>query len=102
MVFTGYPWAELQSMDLPFARELICYTDILVDGPYIAEQPETRRNWVGSSNQRFYYFSDVYSREVEIDPRYSPSAEIRLGSAGSLVFNGMAGLVKLKGREASR
>ena len=38
--------------------ELLAETDVLVDGPYRRELPETRRRWIGSANQRVHFLSD--------------------------------------------
>src|SRR5262249_9678131 len=51
MVFSGYTIEQLREMSEPGGGELLGLTDILVDGPYIREQPDTERRWVGSENQ---------------------------------------------------
>src|SRR5436190_19321316 len=44
MVFSGYTLAELRaSTD---AAALLAHTDILVDGPYDRDRPDTLRRWV--------------------------------------------------------
>jgi len=58
MVFTGYLLEELQATSQ--AAELLAATDILVDGPYVREQPDTARRWVGSTNQRIHFLTDRY------------------------------------------
>jgi anaerobic ribonucleoside-triphosphate reductase activating protein len=58
MVFTGYTLEELRTK--PDAAELLAHTDILVDGPYIREQPDTTRRWIGSTNQRIHFLTDRY------------------------------------------
>jgi anaerobic ribonucleoside-triphosphate reductase activating protein len=88
MVFTGYTWGELQKLALPYTEELVRCTDVLVDGPYLPELQEDRRNWVGSKNQRFFYFTDRYGHGIEYDPRYRRSTEIRVGYDGSIRVNG--------------
>src|SRR5438477_4514649 len=58
MVFSGYVLEEARQMtDLAIA-ELLAETDILVDGSYVRELPETTRRWIGSSNQRTHFLSD--------------------------------------------
>src|SRR5437660_3688563 len=52
MVFSGYTLAEARQMSDPAVAELLAHTDILVDGPYLRERPETRRRWIGSANQQ--------------------------------------------------
>lgn len=53
MVFTGYLIEEL-------SNPLLAHTDILVDGPYIREMPDTERRWIGSTNQRIHFLTDRY------------------------------------------
>ncbi len=57
LVFSGYTLEQLQAMAEPAVQELLRYTDMLVDGPYDRNQPETRRRWIGSANQRLYFLS---------------------------------------------
>lgn len=60
MVFSGYTLEEARRLPDPAVAELLALTDILVDGPYVREQPETRRRWIGSANQRVHFLSDRY------------------------------------------
>lgn len=53
MVFTGYTLEQLNP-----AEPLLQLTDILVDGPYLRDQPETERRWIGSANQRVHFLTD--------------------------------------------
>src|SRR5438046_544076 len=57
MIFTGFPLEDLRSSSDMNIHRLLDVTDILVDGPYVREQPETRRRWIGSSNQRVHFLS---------------------------------------------
>jgi anaerobic ribonucleoside-triphosphate reductase activating protein len=77
MVFSGYTLEEARQLPDPAAGELLALTDILVDGPYLREQPETRRRWIGSANQRIHFLSDRYRAD---DPRWllPNTLEIRL------------------------
>lgn len=88
MVFTGYTLSELKQMRLTGVDELISLTDILVSGPYLREYPETLRNWIGSTNQRFHFLTSRYVPGIEYDPRYSPSVEFRIGRDGRVRLNG--------------
>jgi anaerobic ribonucleoside-triphosphate reductase activating protein len=60
MVFSGYTLEEARRLPDPAVKELLALTDILVDGPYLREQPETRRRWIGSANQQIHFLSDRY------------------------------------------
>ena len=62
MVYTGYTLEQIRGLPAP-AGELLAATDSLVDGPYLREQPESDRRWVGSRNQRVHFLS----------PRYDPA-----------------------------
>jgi anaerobic ribonucleoside-triphosphate reductase activating protein len=77
MVFSGYTLEEARALPDPAVRDLLADTDILVDGPYLREQPETRRRWIGSANQRVHFLS---ARCRADDPRWllPNTLEIRL------------------------
>ncbi|NUQ66141.1 MAG: radical SAM protein [Pirellulales bacterium] len=77
MTFSGYTLEELEQMFDPAVDELLRHTDVLVDGPYLRQQPETRRRWIGSANQRVHFLSDRYRAD---DPCWQlpNSLEIRL------------------------
>jgi anaerobic ribonucleoside-triphosphate reductase activating protein len=100
MVFSGYTLEEAQGLPEPAVRDLLAHTDILVDGPYVRELPETRRRWIGSANQRIHFLTDRYRAD---DPcwRRPNTLEIRL-RGGELTVNGFpaqtaAGLWKRPG-----
>jgi anaerobic ribonucleoside-triphosphate reductase activating protein len=77
MVFSGYTLEEARRLPDPAVAKLLGLTDILVDGPYLREQPETRRRWIGSANQRIHFLTDRYRAD---DPRWllPNTLEIRL------------------------
>jgi anaerobic ribonucleoside-triphosphate reductase activating protein len=86
MVFSGYTFEEAQALADPAVADLLRCTDILVDGPYVRDLPETRRRWIGSANQRIHFLSDRYRAD---DPcwRKPNTLEIRL-SGTELTING--------------
>ncbi len=86
MVFSGYTLAEIRNLSDPAASDLLAHTDILVDGPYRSELPETRRRWIGSANQQVHFVSDRYRSD---DPAWSRgnTLEIRL-QENELLVNG--------------
>jgi anaerobic ribonucleoside-triphosphate reductase activating protein len=86
MIFSGYTLAELRAMPDPNAARLLANTDILVDGPYLREQPEKRRRWIGSANQQIHFLTSRYRAD---DPRWlAPNTlELRLAH-GELTVNG--------------
>lgn len=86
MIFTGYTIEELRSKQDPAIEGLLGETDILVDGPYLREKPETKRRWIGSANQRIHFLSERCKAD---DPRWNltNTLEIRLVN-GVVTVNG--------------
>ena len=86
MVFSGYTLEEARALPDPAVADLLAHTDILVDGPYVRELPETRRRWIGSANQRVHFLSPRCDPD---DPRWllPNTLEIRL-AGGELTVNG--------------
>jgi anaerobic ribonucleoside-triphosphate reductase activating protein len=77
MIFSGYTIEQLRRFRDPGFTKLLRCCDVLVDGPFIRELPETRRTWVGSSNQRVHFLTSRYDRE-DACWRVRNSLEIRL------------------------
>src|SRR5205085_11163251 len=77
MVFTGYSLEQARELPDPAVADLLAHTDILVDGPYVRELPDSQRRWIGSTNQRIHFFTDRYRAD---DPcwRQPNTLEIRL------------------------
>jgi len=80
MIFSGYTIEELQAREEPTVAELIALTDILVDGPYIREEPDTERRWIGSRNQRIHFLTERYSYDEQW--RQKNTLEIRVDRNG--------------------
>jgi anaerobic ribonucleoside-triphosphate reductase activating protein len=57
LLFSGYTLEQLRDKQDPAVHDLLACTDILVDGPYDQTQPETRRRWIGSANQRIHFLT---------------------------------------------
>jgi anaerobic ribonucleoside-triphosphate reductase activating protein len=53
MIFSGFTLEHLRTTIDPHTATLLAHTDILVDGPYLREQPDAARRWIGSTNHRF-------------------------------------------------
>jgi anaerobic ribonucleoside-triphosphate reductase activating protein len=85
MVFSGFTLEEAREMSDPAVMELIGLTDILVDGPYVRELPDTTRRWIGSTNQRIHFLTERY----HFDESWAKAntLEIRLHE-GELTVNG--------------
>jgi anaerobic ribonucleoside-triphosphate reductase activating protein len=77
MIFTGFTLEELREKSDTAIGLLLAQTDILVDGPYVREMPESKRRWIGSANQRVHFLSGRCSPD---DPRWllPNTLEIRL------------------------
>jgi anaerobic ribonucleoside-triphosphate reductase activating protein len=65
MVFSGYTVEDLRARSEPEVADLIALTDILVDGPYDRDRPDTERRWIGSTNQRIHFLTDRYTFDAE-------------------------------------
>jgi anaerobic ribonucleoside-triphosphate reductase activating protein len=90
MVFSGYTIAEAKKLPDPVVAELLTLTDILVDGPYIRELPDTQRRWIGSTNQMIHFLTNRYRAD---DPCWQKpnTLEIRLAD-GAISVNGFPAL----------
>ena len=86
IALTGYTLEEINAMPDPFSRALLENTDVLVDGRFLQEQPETERRWIGSSNQRVHFLTDRY-RADDLRWKSANTLEIRW-SDGELRVNG--------------
>lgn len=60
LIYTGYTIEEIQSGP-PARKELLSNVDILIDGPYMEEEPDTLQ-WRGSDNQRVHLLSPQAQR----------------------------------------
>ncbi len=77
MVYSGFTLEELRSGRIEGAEALLAQTDLLVDGRYRRELPETKRRWIGSSNQVLHFLSDRY-RPDDLRFTMGNTIEIRL------------------------
>ena len=86
MVFSGYTIEDARAKGDPDIDAVLAHTDILVDGPYLRERPDTTRRWIGSTNQRIHFLSDRYRAD---DPcwRERNTLEIRV-RGGEVSVNG--------------
>jgi len=90
MIFSGFTLEQLREKPEREIGELLDFTDILVDGPYVREQPDTERRWIGSKNQRIHFLSKRYRAD---DPcwREKNTLEIRVRGA-EVTVNGFPAL----------
>lgn len=90
MVFTGYLREDLQSNRAAGVAELLAHIDLLVDGPYIAEEPDLHRPWVGSTNQRFHFLTNRYRHLERRISALPDRVEVRVAADGHVSLNGWA------------
>ncbi|HYH65162.1 MAG TPA: 4Fe-4S cluster-binding domain-containing protein, partial [Urbifossiella sp.] len=83
MVFSGFSLDQLRRR--PDATDLLARTDILVDGPYLRDQPETARRWIGSRNQGVHFLTDRYRFDDQWRKRNTLEIRVR---GGEVVVNG--------------
>lgn len=83
MVFSGFTLEHLRTTIDPPTAALLAHTDILVDGPYLREQPDITRRWIGSTNQRIHFLTDRY--RFDESWRQRNTLEIRVRGSEVLV-----------------
>jgi anaerobic ribonucleoside-triphosphate reductase activating protein len=81
MVFTGY---VIEGLPVN-THSLLQHTDILVDGPYLRDQPDTMRRWIGSANQRIHFLTDRYRFDDQWRTRNTLEIRVR---GNEVVVNG--------------
>ncbi|WP_294465685.1 4Fe-4S single cluster domain-containing protein [uncultured Anaerofustis sp.] len=87
LTFTGYIYEDLKTLNDKYVNELLKYTDLLVDGPYIESLKDFSRPWVGSKNQSYIFLSDRYSyNDIK---KYKSKIEMRINKEGNVIINGM-------------
>ncbi len=85
MIFSGFTLDELKSRSESHIQDLLAETDLLVDGPYLRDQPDSTRRWVGSRNQQIHFLSHRY--QLDAIWREADTLEIRLQN-GEVTVNG--------------
>jgi anaerobic ribonucleoside-triphosphate reductase activating protein len=86
MVYSGYTLEELRAQRSPDVDALLAEVDLLVDGRFEQHNPERRRRWLGSANQRLHFLT---SRYREDDPRFAAPNTVELRFVnGQLTING--------------
>ncbi len=92
--FTGYTIEELRNKNSSAITALLENIDLLIDGGFEKENFDLSRPWVGSSNQRYIFLSDVYSPDTI--KKYTNKVEVRISRGGKLEINGMGDFEKIK------
>jgi len=88
LCYTGYLLQDILNNKVPYAKELLKYIDILIDGPYI-EKEKAALPWRGSRNQGIYFFTDRYKGlEPVISKEGKRGIELKIGEE-SLAMTGI-------------
>lgn len=90
VTFTGYLFAEISQANRPDWNSLLEVTDLLLAGPYLAEQQDFSRPWVGSRNQEYVFLTPRYRALEETLSSIPNQLELRVQADGSVSLNGMA------------
>ena len=59
-LYTGYTLEDLANRNDQTVRQILEFTDILIDGPFVKELSDNAREWLGSTNQRIVYHPALY------------------------------------------
>lgn len=94
MAFSGYTFEHLTrwAEDRDDIAALLASTDLLCDGPFLRALPDTRRPWIGSTNQSIRALTSAHAdevRRVDAEGR-GDTLEVRVGADGILHVNGWA------------
>jgi anaerobic ribonucleoside-triphosphate reductase activating protein len=97
MTFTGHVLEDLRAAGREDWDRLMAATDLLVDGPYLAQRPERHRPWIGSDNQRFWFLTERYAHLADKLGAIPNRLEIRISRSGEVAVNGFATTATLEG-----
>ncbi len=92
--FTGYTFEELKAKNSIEVNELLKNIDLLIDGEFEQENFDLSRPWVGSSNQRYIFLTDAYTKD-DINSCKN-KVEARITPDGRLEINGMGDFNRIK------
>ena len=86
MLYTGFFVDDLRARGDAAIDRLLAACDLVVDGPYDRDKPDSTRRWIGSTNQGMRHLSSAYAAD---DPRFfeGETMELRLVN-GELIING--------------
>lgn len=86
ILFSGYTKAIIEKIFPKESKILFENLDILIDGPFKIELIDNERKWIGSKNQKIYFFSNRYNLET-FKNEYIKSIEFRT-EKDELIING--------------
>jgi len=89
ITFTGYEHNRLVAERREDWKALLAVTDLLLAGPFLEDQKDFSRPWVGSRNQEFVFLTDRY-RHLQTDSCPAKNGlEIHIASDGGVRLNGL-------------
>ena len=94
VIFTGFTYKELLADVDPNIHRLLSSADLLIDGPFMQEQFDLSRPWVGSLNQQFNFLTDRYNYDDLSG--IQNQIEIRIDKNGKTLINGMGDFSKIR------
>ena len=90
VTFTGYEHSRLVAAGRPDWNDLLAVTDLLLAGPFLEEQKDFSRPWVGSHNQEFVFLTHRY-RHLQTEGFLAKNGlEIQIAPDGGVRLNGLA------------
>lgn len=92
IVFTGYSYEGLVYKADTDIRQILKYTDLLIDGPFRQEEIDFSKPWIGSKNQRYLFLSDRYHETDLYGRKYENKFDVRIYPDGKIMVNGMGDL----------
>jgi anaerobic ribonucleoside-triphosphate reductase activating protein len=94
VIFTGFTYEELLSLENPHINRLLDATDLLIDGEFMEKEFDLSRPWVGSANQQFHFLTERYN-ECDLTG-INNQIEVRISPNGKALVNGMGDFTKIK------
>ena len=89
VTFTGYTLEDILGSNNSNWQNLLKVTDLLIDGPYMSKNADSRLLWVGSHNQIYHFISTRYKHLETNISRISKHIEVRIDRNGQILINGM-------------
>lgn len=96
MAFSGYTLAQLRARTDAGTAGLLAATDLLIDGPYLRDEPDDERPWVGSRNQGFHALTARYAHLAGAWATLPDRVEVRIAPDGTVGVNGWAPVSQLE------
>jgi len=88
MAYTGYTLQHLREHGDAGQKDLLTSVDILVDGPYVAEQATAKR-WRGSDNQCVHFLTPRYARLANHTDDETFCLDVQVGGDGTVIWMGI-------------